>query len=123
MAPLSRSESIYGNTRNASAFGRFSYNLDKDTTFFTQLSLAQANEFDYFFPSQQEASRQTITYFKDNAFLPLATQAAAGQQLRHGPQLSHRRHQYLQGVGMVFRPRTVPRIPTTSRATSSRPPA
>ena len=52
-------ESIYGDTRNASAFGRFSYNIDKDTTFFTQLSLAQANEFNYFFPSQQEPSRQT----------------------------------------------------------------
>ncbi len=61
-----KNESIYGNTRNASAFGRFSYNINEDTTFFTQFSLTQANEFGYFFPSQQEASRQTTTYYKNN---------------------------------------------------------
>jgi iron complex outermembrane recepter protein len=80
-----RSESLYGNTRNATAFGRFSYNLDKDTTFFTQLSLAQSNEFNYFFPSQQEPSRQTVTYFKDNAFLPAATQALLGNNCATDP--------------------------------------
>jgi outer membrane receptor protein involved in Fe transport len=79
------SESIYGSTRNASAFGRFSYNLDKDTTFFTQLSLAQATEFNYFFPSQQEASRQTVTYYKNNPFLPLATQALLGDDSATDP--------------------------------------
>ena len=77
--------SIFGATRNATAFGRFSYNLDKDTTFFTQLSLAQANVFNYFFPEQQEASRQTITYFKDNAFLPAATQALLGNNCATDP--------------------------------------
>jgi iron complex outermembrane receptor protein len=79
------SESIYGDTRNASAFGRFSYNIDSDTTVFTQLSLAQATEFNYFFPSQQEPSRQTVTYFKDNAFLPLATQALLGNDCATDP--------------------------------------
>jgi outer membrane receptor protein involved in Fe transport len=72
------SESIYGDTRNASAFGRFSYKVNDDITFFTQLSLAQATEFNYFFPSQQEPSRQTVTYFKNNPFLPLATQQLLG---------------------------------------------
>ena len=48
-------QSIFGSTRNATAFGRFSYKLSDDTTFFTQLSLAQANVFNYFFPAQQEA--------------------------------------------------------------------
>ena len=81
-----RSESIYGNTRNATAFGRFSYNIsDNDVTFFTQLSLAQSNEFNYFFPSQQEPSRQTVTYFKDNAFLPAATQALLGNNCATDP--------------------------------------
>ena len=80
-----KNESIYGNTRNASAFGRFSYNIDKDTTFFTQVSLTQANEFGYFFPSQQEASRQTTTYFKDNPFLPLATQQMLGNNCATDP--------------------------------------
>jgi len=80
-----KNESIYGNTRNASAFGRFSYNIDNDTTFFTQLSLTQANEFGYFFPSQQEASRQTTTYFKDNPFLPLATQQMLGNNCATNP--------------------------------------
>ncbi len=77
--------SIFGATRNATAFGRFSYNLDKDTTFFTQVSLAQANVFNYFFPEQQEGSRQTITYFKDNAFLPAATQLALGNNCATDP--------------------------------------
>jgi iron complex outermembrane receptor protein len=80
-----KNESIYGNTRNASAFGRFSYNIDKDTTFFTQVSIAQANEFGYFFPSQQEASRQTTTYYKNNAFLPLATQQLLGDDSATDP--------------------------------------
>jgi iron complex outermembrane receptor protein len=80
-----KNESIYGNTRNASAFARFSYNIDKDTTFFTQVSFAQANEFGYFFPSQQEGSRQTTTYFKDNPFLPLATQALLGNNCATDP--------------------------------------
>jgi iron complex outermembrane receptor protein len=79
------SESIYGSTRNASAFGRFSYNIDEDTTFFTQLSVAQANEFNYFFPSQQEPSRQTVTYYKNNPFLPLATQALLGNNSATDP--------------------------------------
>ena len=77
--------SIFGATRNATAFGRFSYNLTDDTTFFTQFSLAQANVFNYFFPEQQEASRQTITYFKDNPFLPLATQALLGNNCGTNP--------------------------------------
>jgi outer membrane receptor protein involved in Fe transport len=80
-----RSESIYGNTRNATAFGRFSYKISDDTTFFTQLSLAQSNEFNYFFPSQQEPSRQTVTYFKNNAFLPLATQQLLGDDSATDP--------------------------------------
>ena len=79
------SESIYGDTRNATAFGRFSYKLSDDITFFTQLSLAQANEFNYFFPSQQEPSRQTVTYFKNNPFLPLATQQLLGDNSATDP--------------------------------------
>jgi len=79
------SESIYGNTRNASAFGRFSYNIDSDTTVFTQLSLTQANVFNYFFPSQQEPSRQTVNYYKNNPFLPLATQALLGDDSATDP--------------------------------------
>jgi outer membrane receptor protein involved in Fe transport len=80
-----RSESVYGNTRNATAFGRFSYNIDDDTTFFAQVSAAQSTEFNYFFPSQQEPSRQTVTYFKDNAFLPAATQALLGNNCATDP--------------------------------------
>jgi outer membrane receptor protein involved in Fe transport len=79
------SESLYGNTRNASAFGRFSYNIDNDTTFFTQLSVTQANEFNYFFPSQQEPSRQTTNYYKNNPFLPAATQALLGNNSATDP--------------------------------------
>ena len=77
--------SIFGATRNATAFGRFSYNLDKDVTFFTQLSLAQANVFNYFFPEQQEGSRQTTTYFKNNAYLPAATRALLGDNSATDP--------------------------------------
>ena len=77
--------SIFGATRNATAFGRFSYRINDDTNFFTQLSLAQANVFNYFFPMQQEASRQTVTYFKNNAFLPAATRALLGDNSATNP--------------------------------------
>src|SRR4029077_14850394 len=80
--------SIFGATRNATAFGRFSYNLDSDTTFFTQFSLAQANVFNYFFPEQQEGSRQTITYFKNNAFLSAAPRALLGDNSATNPNWS-----------------------------------
>ncbi len=80
-----RSESVYGNTRNATAFGRFSYDITDDTTFFAQVSAAQSTEFNYFFPSQQEPSRQTVTYFKNNAFLPLATQQLLGDNSATNP--------------------------------------
>ena len=70
--------SIFGDTRNATAFGRASYNVNQDTQAFFQFSLAQANIFNYFFPEQQEPSRQTVNYFKDNPLLPAATQAALG---------------------------------------------
>ena len=79
------SESIYGSTRNASAFGRFSYNINDNTQFFTQLSLTQATVFNYFFPSQQEPSRQTVTYYKNNPFLPASTQALLGDNSATDP--------------------------------------
>jgi outer membrane receptor protein involved in Fe transport len=77
--------SLFSPIRNASAFGRFSYNINDDTQFFAQFSLAQANVFSYFFPMQQEPSRQTQYYFKDNAFLPAATQAALGNNCATNP--------------------------------------
>jgi outer membrane receptor protein involved in Fe transport len=77
--------SIFGDTRNARLFGRFSYNINNDTSVFVQASVVQANIFNYFFPMQQEGSRQTITYFKDNAFLPAATQAALGNNCATDP--------------------------------------
>jgi outer membrane receptor protein involved in Fe transport len=77
--------SIFGDTNNATAFGRFSYKLTDDIVFFAQLSLAEATIHNYFFPMQQEASRQTVTYFKDNAFLPAATQALLGNNCATNP--------------------------------------
>ena len=77
--------SIFGATRNATAFGRMSYNVNSDTQAFLQVSLAQANIFNYFFPEQQEPSRQTVNYFKDNPFLPAATQAALGNDCATDP--------------------------------------
>lgn len=77
--------SIFGDSKNATAFGRFSYKLNDDTVFFTQVSLAQANIHNYFFPMQQGGDRQTITYFKNNAFLPAATQALLGNNCATNP--------------------------------------
>jgi outer membrane receptor protein involved in Fe transport len=77
--------SIFGATRNATAFGRFSYNIDSDTQFFTQVSLAQANVFNYFFPEQMEPSRQTQYFYKNNAFLPAATRVALGDDSATDP--------------------------------------
>jgi outer membrane receptor protein involved in Fe transport len=77
--------SIFGATRNATAFGRFSYNVNSDTQAFLQVSLAQANIFNYFFPEQQEPSRQTQYYYKNNAFLPAATRVALGDDSATDP--------------------------------------
>ena len=76
--------SIFGATRNATAFSRFSYNFG-DINFFAQASFAQANVFNYFFPEQQESSRQTTTYYKNNPFLPAATQALLGNDSATDP--------------------------------------
>ncbi|HJR56919.1 MAG TPA: TonB-dependent receptor [Rhizomicrobium sp.] len=76
---------IFGATKDATAFGRFSYKLNNDIVFFTQLSLAQANVFNYSFPMQMEGSRQTTTFFRNNAFLPAATQALLGNNSATNP--------------------------------------
>jgi outer membrane receptor protein involved in Fe transport len=77
--------SIFGDTNNATAFGRFSYKLTDDIVFFTQLSLAEATIHNYFFPMQMENSRQTTTFFRNNAFLPAATRAALGDNSGTNP--------------------------------------
>lgn len=77
--------SIFGDTNNATAFGRFSYKINDDTVFFAQLSLAEATIHNYFFPMQQEGSRQTTTYFKNNAFLPAATRTLLGDNSGTNP--------------------------------------
>lgn len=77
--------SIFGDNRMVTLFGRFSYKLNEDTMFFAQLQGAQSNVFNYFFPMQQEDSRQTTTFFKNNAYLPLATQTALGNNCATNP--------------------------------------
>jgi outer membrane receptor protein involved in Fe transport len=77
--------SIFGDSTNATAFGRFSYRVDDDTLFFAQVSLAEATIHNYFFPMQMEPSRQTTYFFRNNAFLPAATQAALGNNSGTNP--------------------------------------
>jgi outer membrane receptor protein involved in Fe transport len=77
--------SLYSETRNATAFGRFDFDVTNDIHFFAQGSFARAYVFSNFFPMQQEGSRQTTTYFKNNPFLPAATQAALGNNCATNP--------------------------------------
>ena len=77
--------SIFGDTRDATSFARFSYKLNDDTVFFIQGSLAEAQIHNYFFPMQQEGSRQTTTYFRNNAFLPAATRTLLGDNSGTNP--------------------------------------
>ena len=77
--------SIFGDTKNATSFGRFSYKLNDDTVFFLQGSLAEARIHNFFFPMQQENSRQSTTYFRNNAFLPAATQVLLGNNSGTNP--------------------------------------
>jgi iron complex outermembrane receptor protein len=77
--------SLFSRTRNATAFGRFDFDINDDTHFFAQGSFAHAHVFSNFFPMQQENSRQTTTYFKDNPLLPAATQAALGNNCGVNP--------------------------------------
>jgi iron complex outermembrane receptor protein len=59
-------------------FGRFSYDLNDDTTFFAQFTGSQARVFNHFIPSQIDDQRGTNVYFKNNAFLPALAQAQLG---------------------------------------------
>jgi len=77
--------SLFSRTRQATAFGRFDFDVNDTTHFFMQGSFAHAHVFSNFFPMQQEDSRQTTTYFKDNAFLPAATQALLGNNCATNP--------------------------------------
>ncbi len=77
--------SLFSRTRQSTAFGRFDFDIDDDTHFFAQGSFAHAHVFGNFFPMQMEDSRQTTTFFKDNAFLPAATQALLGNNCATNP--------------------------------------
>ena len=77
--------SIFGDTTDATAFGRFSYKLTDDIQFFTQVSLAEATIHNYFFTMQQAPDRQTQYFFRNNAFLPAASQAVLGNNSATNP--------------------------------------
>jgi len=77
--------SIFGDTKNATAFARFSYKLNDDTVFFVQAAAAEAYIHNYFFPMQQGDDRQNTTYFRNNPFLPAATQTVLGNNSGTNP--------------------------------------
>jgi outer membrane receptor protein involved in Fe transport len=77
--------SIFGDTRNATAFGRFSYKLNDDTVFFVQAAAAEAYIHNYFFPMQMGDDRQTTTFFRNNPFLSTGTQTLLGNNSGTNP--------------------------------------
>jgi outer membrane cobalamin receptor len=72
-------------TTRENGFARFSYDLDDNTVFFAQFTGSQARVFSHFIPSQIDAQRGTINYFKDNPYLSAADQARLGNDCATDP--------------------------------------
>jgi len=65
--------------RTNNAFGRFSYNVNDDTTFFVQASGSEAFATGTWYPTLlNPGANNTNVFFKNNVFLPASVQAALG---------------------------------------------
>jgi outer membrane receptor protein involved in Fe transport len=74
--PYATAESSY---RQATAFSRFSYDLDDSTVFYVQAMGAESYSNGWHFPQKlTPGAGQASTFYKNNPFLPAAVQAALG---------------------------------------------
>jgi iron complex outermembrane receptor protein len=70
---------VFNGYHQASAFGRFSYDLADNVTWYVQGQGSEAYSFGWYFPQKiQPGANQADIFYKNNPFLPLAAQTALG---------------------------------------------
>ncbi len=80
---------MFNGYHHASAFGRFSYDLDDNVTFYLQGQASEAYSFGWYFPQKiQPGANQADIFYKDNPFLSPAIQAQLGNNGTHPLQTS-----------------------------------
>lgn len=80
---------IFNGYHQASAFGRFSYDLADNVTFYLQGQASEAYSFGWYFPQKiQPGANQADIFYKDNPFLSPAIQAQLGNNGTHPLQTS-----------------------------------
>jgi len=80
---------IFNGYHQGSVFGRFSYDLADNVTWYVQGQGAEAYSFGWYFPQKiQPGANQADIFYKDNPFLSPAVQAALGNNGTHPLQTS-----------------------------------
>jgi len=70
---------VFNGYHQATAFGRFSYDLADNVSFYLQGEGSEAYSFGWYFPQKiQPGAGQADLFYKNNPFLPAAVQAALG---------------------------------------------
>jgi len=80
---------VFNGYHQASAFGRFSYDLSDNVTWYVQGQGSEAYSFGWYFPQKiQPGINQAAIFYKNNPFLPAATQVQLGNNGTNPTQLS-----------------------------------
>jgi outer membrane receptor protein involved in Fe transport len=80
---------MFNGYHQASAFGRFSYDLADNVTWYVQCQGSEAYSFGWYFPQKiQPGTNQADIFYKDNPFLSPAIQAQLGNNGTHPLQTS-----------------------------------
>jgi iron complex outermembrane receptor protein len=80
---------VFNGYHQASAFGRFSYDLADNISWYVQGQGSEAYSFGWYFPQKiQPGINQAAIFYKNNPFLPAATQLQLGNNGTNPTQLS-----------------------------------
>ena len=80
---------VFNGYHQASAFGRFSYDLADNVNWYVQAQGSEAYSFGWYFPQKiQPGINQAAIFYKNNPFLPAATQVQLGNNGTNPTQLS-----------------------------------
>jgi iron complex outermembrane receptor protein len=70
---------VFNGYHQGSVFGRFSYDLADNITWYVQAQGSEAQSFGWYFPQKiQPGANQAAIFYKNNPFLPVAVQTALG---------------------------------------------
>jgi iron complex outermembrane receptor protein len=80
---------VFNGYHQGSVFGRFSYDLTDNVNWYVQAQGSEAYSFGWYFPQKiQPGINQAAIFYKNNPFLPAATQALLGNNGTNPTQLS-----------------------------------